>query len=242
MTAMNIPLLPQRTMTAQSIRNESNPAPLAALRNQAHDFRLRRRQPLPATGTDTVFSVIAGVVAVESTALATKRTMVELLYPGDIFAPSFHPHASGLHCTAIAASELRGYTLASITAEMGRTPGMAEFMFRQLNRQRTCMQLHITMLAGLSSDERVAALLLQAGSRLGSSHGGAISFDMPLSRVEVAEYLALNADTLSRIMSRLVRDGVLERANRARITIRDWDALKALCPLSDAVIALHSRD
>ena len=50
------------------------------------------------------------------------------------------------------------------------------------------------------------ALLLQAACRLGTSTGGAIAFDMPLSRNEVAEYLALNADTLSRIMSRLVRE------------------------------------
>jgi DNA-binding transcriptional regulator YhcF (GntR family) len=63
---------------------------------------------------------------------------------------------------------------------------------------------------------------------------------MPLSRNEVAEYLALNADTLSRIMSRLVRENVLARSSRAQITIRDLDALKAHCPLSDAVTALHS--
>jgi CRP-like cAMP-binding protein len=241
MTAINSPLLPQRTIAAQTARNEAASASLASLRNQANDFRLRRRQLLPGTGSETVFAVVSGVVAVESTALANKRTMVELLYPGDIFAPALHPHGSDLHCTALTASELRGYALASITTEMGRTPGMAEFIFRQLSRQRACTQLHITMLAALSSDERVAALLLQAGSRLGSGQGGAVSFDMPLSRVEVAEYLALNADTLSRIMSRLVRDGVLERANRARITIRDWDALRAMCPLSNAVIELHGR-
>ena len=99
----------------------------------------------------------------------------------------------------------------------------------------------MAILAGLASEQRVAALLIEAACRLGVNDGKSISFDMPLSRTEVAEYLALNADTLSRIMSRLTHGNILERSGRAQMTIRDWDELVAHCPLANAVIALHKN-
>ena len=142
----------------------------------------------------------------------------------------------------MAATELWRVNSSVFKNEMAKDAGVADYVFRRLNQQRARMQLHITILAGLTSEERVAALLLQAGCRLGSSAGGAISFDMPLSRDEIAEYLALNADTLSRIMSRLSRDSIIGRSSRAQLAVHNWEALKALCPLSEAVIALHSSN
>jgi CRP/FNR family transcriptional regulator len=241
MNALNTQLVPRRSAAAPSTQFESDISALAPIRSQVQDYRLRRRQSLPSPAGDNVFFVCSGLVAVESTALAGRRTMVELLYPGDIFAASLQPAAASLQCSTMAPTELWRLSSAALKSEMAKDAGIADFVFRRLNQQRARMQLHVSMLAGLTSEERVAALLLQAGCRLGLTANGGISFDMPLSREEVAEYLALNADTLSRIMSRLVREAVLERTSRAQIIIRNWDALKAHCPLADAVIALHTR-
>jgi CRP-like cAMP-binding protein len=213
---------------------------LAQLRGHAQSYRLRRRQALPAATADTVYIVRSGLVAAEHSALPSGRTMVELLYPGDIISPSLLPLTPGLTHTTMSATELWRLSLATLKSEMSHDAALTDFVLQRLNLQRARMQLHISMLAGLTSEQRVAGLLLQAACHLGVSNGGAIAFDMPLSRNEVAEYLALNADTLSRIMSRLVRENVLARSSRAQITIRDLDALKAHCPLSDAVTALHS--
>lgn len=202
---------------------------------------MRRRQALPLATPDSIFIVRSGLIAAENAALPAHRTMVELLYPGDILAANLQPLTPGLAYTTMSPTELWRVPSATLKVEMANDPAFAEHIFQRLNLQRARMQLHITMLAGLSSEQRVAGLLLQAAFRLGTNTGGAIAFDMPLSRNEVAEYLALNADTLSRIMSRLVREGVLARSSRAQITIRNLDALKAHCPLHDAVIALHSE-
>ncbi len=242
MTTTNVPLATRQ----HSAMTEAAPAmaeftALAQLRGHAQNYRLRRRQVLPASAPDSVYIIRSGLVAAEHAALPSRRTMVELLYPGDIISPSLLPLAPGLSHTTMSATELLRLSLSTLKSEMARDGALTDFVLQRLNLQRARMQLHISMLAALTSEQRVAGLLLQAACHLGVSNGGAIAFDMPLSRNEVAEYLALNADTLSRIMSRLVRENVLARSSRAQITIRNMDALKAHCPLSDAVSALHSR-
>lgn len=243
MTSTNSPLAVRQSITTTDTKGPAaDIAALARLRTQAQSYRLRRRQAIPAASPpDSVFIVRSGLVAAENAALPGHRTIVELLYPGDIIASSLQPLTPGLTYTTMSATELWRIGTGTLKAEMAGDPSLAEFIFQRLNLQRARMQLHITMLAGLSSEQRVAGLLLQAAYRLGSSNGGTISFDMPLSRTEVAEYLALNADTLSRIMSRLERENVLARSSRAQVSIRNLDALKAHCPLSDSVIALHSE-
>ena len=240
MSTTNTPLAHRPQSLAADTKSGIDHSYFAKLRGHAQNYRLRRRQAVPAAAPDSVFIVRSGLVAAENAALPAHRTMVELLYPGDIIAASLQPLTPGLSYTTMSVTELWRVSSAAMKAEMANDAAFADAVFQRLNMQRARMQLHITMLAGLPSEQRVAALLLQAACRLGTNTGGAIAFDMPLSRNEVAEYLALNADTLSRIMSRLVREGVLARSSRAQITIRNIEALKAHCPLSESVLALHS--
>ena len=60
---------------------------LAQLRGHAQNYRLRRRQVLPASAPDSVYIIRSGLVAAEHAALPSRRTMVELLYPGDLLVP-----------------------------------------------------------------------------------------------------------------------------------------------------------
>ena len=66
-----------------------------------------------------------------------------------------------------------------------------------------------------------------------------VAFELPLSRTEIADYLALNADTLSRIMSRLKGRGLVARTGRDRALVADWDGLCAMSPLAGALAAAH---
>lgn len=212
---------------------------LARLTAHAQTLRLRRRQPI-AIAPDTVWIVRSGIIAAEHGATGSERTMVEVHYPGDIIATPQACLASMMTYTGVAPSDVWRLTGNAFSTAMAGDAELASYVVQRLNLQRARAQLHISMLASLSSEQRVAALLLQAAGHLGTAHGRSVSFEMPLSRTEVAEYLALNADTLSRIMSRFVREGILARSSRSQLTIRDIDALKTHCPLSDAVMALHS--
>lgn len=216
-------------------------AALAKLRSLAQVQRLRRRQRFTLFGAENVYLVRSGLMAIEGAPAADKRSILELLYPGDILVPGLQAPIPDLALTATTAAEIWRISSHAFMHESQRDAGLAELVFQRLNTQRARLQLHVAILAGLASEQRVAALLIEAACRLGVNDGKSIAFDMPLSRTEVAEYLALNADTLSRIMSRLTQSQILERSGRAQMAVRDWDGLLALCPLASAVIALHKH-
>jgi len=239
MTSSKTYLAEPRPMLEPSAVGDVDTAPLARLRSLAQVQRLRRRQKVSLLGHDTVYVVRTGLIAVEATPLAGTRTILDLLYPGDIVVPSVLAPVPELSLTTATQAEIWRIPSTTFTQELSRDPQFCDYVFQRLNMQRARSHLHVAVLAGLSSEQRVAALLIEASCRLGYNDGTAISFDMPLSRTEVAEYLSLNADTLSRIMSRLTNSRVLDRSGRAQMTVRDFSALCALCPLADAVMTLH---
>ena len=66
-----------------------------------------------------------------------------------------------------------------------------------------------------------------------------IAFELPLSRYSIADYLSLNADTISRTFSSLSAARIIERRGRFQIVVRDWPALLEKCPMSGAIVAAH---
>ena len=99
--------------------------------------------------------------------------------------------------------------------------------------------MHVAAMSALNSEEKVTAFLVESGTRLGIPSGRSISFELPLSRYSIADYLSLNADTVSRTFSALAAAKIIERRGRFHISVRDWSALAAKCPLSEAIIRLH---
>lgn len=239
MSTSKLTLAERRPVSELPAGFDADSAPLTRLRSLSQVQRLRRRQRLSLFAADTVYVVRSGLVAIEGAPVNDARSILELLYPGDIVVPSMQVPIADVALTTATAAELWRMSAHAFSHEMHRDPSLSDYVFERLNAQRARMQLHVAVLAGLASEQRVAALLIEAACRLGIPDGKAITFDMPLSRTEVAEYLALNADTLSRIMSRLTQNSILDRSGRSQMTIRNWDGLVASCPIAGAVMALH---
>lgn len=57
-----------------------------------------------------------------------------------------------------------------------------------------------------SAEQRVAAFIIDVTARIG---GGALAVKLPMSRMDIGNYLGLTAETVSRILMRLQDDGML---------------------------------
>ena len=102
--------------------------------------------------------------------------------------------------------------------------------------------LHTAMLDQFSSEQRVATVLTDLAmlTRTPSPAGG-IVIDMPFRRNDLADYLGLNPDTLSRIVARLRRDGILGHSARSRALVRDFRALARLTPVARSLAEIHQH-
>lgn len=213
---------------------------LARLHKRAQFLRLRNRYAVAALGSGFVYIVARGVVGLESAVHTDIRAITALLHEGDVLVPELQPPLPELALTSQRPPEFWRLTMTALAEEAEKDPQLWQTVFLRPHLQNARAQMHSATMSGLNSEERIAAFLIKMGVRIGTQTGGSISFELPLTRYNIADYLALNADTVSRILSSLVSEGIVERRGRFQILIRNWPELLAKCPLSAAIIRLHS--
>lgn len=102
--------------------------------------------------------------------------------------------------------------------------GLLQRTLTDLDRARQWMM----MLARKSAGERVAIFLLQIAKRHDNHHGDEpLRFELPLSRQDMADLLGLTIETVSRQITRLREEGIIETPSRRAVVILDQDALEA---------------
>ena len=202
---------------------------------------LRPRQRLGyARDDDLAYIVTAGVLEVDATPRPNARQVIEIYYRGDLIRSRNAPNLPGMNLIAASRAEVIRIAGRKLDAMAAAHPEIARWIDQNLARQVPRRQLHLAAVGSLTGEERVASFLVELALRIGEAgYEGSRTFDMPLSRTDMAHYLALNADTLSRIMSRLRHSGVLGTASRGRAYTPSLTALAALTPLADAIRDLH---
>ncbi len=90
--------------------------------------------------------------------------------------------------------------------------------------------LHSLVLGRLTAPERIATFLIDVilRSRLQMEDG--VEFLLPMNREDIADYLGLNSETVSRIFTRLRKVGVLALPRPGRAILRDARALLEMIP------------
>ncbi|WP_160152463.1 fumarate/nitrate reduction transcriptional regulator Fnr [Microbulbifer sp. ALW1] len=85
----------------------------------------------------------------------------------------------------------------------------------------------LLLLGKRSAESRLAALLINISSRYARRGYSASEFKLSMQRMDIANYLGLTAETVSRLMSRFQKQGLILAQGRA-ITILDLIALSEL--------------
>ena len=88
---------------------------------------------------------------------------------------------------------------------------------------RRC-QDHVLMLGRRTACERVAALLLDLAERTGAD----ALLDVPMTRQDMADYLGLTIETVSRTFTQFQHDGLIALPTTRKVLLRDRRALEAM--------------
>ncbi len=129
-------------------------------------------------------------------------------------------------CDAVALDTvmLRRFSFTRIADLATRLPQLQRHLFRLLSRD-----IHAaTRLGGdWSADARIAAFLVDIGRRLAARGFSARRFELTMARTDIANYLRLAAETVSRVLRRF-QEGGLVRVDRREIELLDLARLEAL--------------
>jgi CRP/FNR family transcriptional regulator len=213
-----------------------------ALEAHAVSITTRKGQKLSlaAQSREVLYIVRKGIFLARAPITQGRYQVLGLLYPGDIVRPQAMLPIEGTE-VACASETGEAWRLpwAAVRDLLDSGGDVSRVIADRLADQTARATLHGAVMTALTGDERVAALLIELALRTGKRTATGIMFEMPLSRIDIAEHLALNPDTVSRIVSRMRRAGTLAPAGRNRLVCPSFEALAAACPLTSAVSRIH---
>lgn len=219
----------------------AKPLAPAGLTKLGVTINLRPRQRL-ALGRDAehVYIVNSGVLLLECLPQPSARQIIDIYYPGDVVRGTLIPNVAGANLVSASQGEVVRIGLSRLEGAMENDREARVWIDCALANQYPRRLLHLATIGTLTGEERVVSMLIELAYRVGErGYEGARTFDLPLSRTDMADYLSLNADTLSRIMSRLRQAGMLGLAGRGRGYAPNFAALCAMSPLADTIKSLH---
>ncbi|HVI26514.1 MAG TPA: helix-turn-helix domain-containing protein [Xanthomonadaceae bacterium] len=129
-------------------------------------------------------------------------------------------------CNAVALDTvmLCRFSFPKIAVLAARLPGLQAQLFRLLSRDIG----RAALLAGdWSADQRMAAFLVGLSRRLAARGFSPNRFQLTMARTDIANYLRLAPETVSRVLRRFQQDGLLG-VDRREIELADRPALEAL--------------
>jgi len=85
----------------------------------------------------------------------------------------------------------------------------------------------LQLLANKSADERIATFLLRLSNRFKARGFSDLRFRLPMSRNEIGNYLGLTVETVSRVITRMQKSGLIQVENK-EIEILQLKELQAL--------------
>jgi CRP/FNR family transcriptional regulator, anaerobic regulatory protein len=135
-------------------------------------------------------------------------------------------HSARFPCNAVALDTvtLCRFSFPRMATLAGRMPGLQSQLFRLLSQD-----IHkAALLAGdFSADERMAAFLVSFSRRYAARGFSPTRFHLAMSRTDIANYLRLAAETVSRVMRRFADEGLLA-VDRRDFELLDLPRLEAL--------------
>jgi CRP/FNR family transcriptional regulator len=207
---------------------------LTALNSIGRRRTLAAGEPLIWEGDDSILvaNVIEGILKLSTGTEDGREQIVGVVYPADFIGRPFG--ATTRHSvTALTDARVCVFARGDFDRFAGEHPALEHKLLQrtlsELDRTRTWMLL----LARKSAEEKIATFLLDMSERLAQSDPETATrplsqFDLPFSRQQIGDVLGLTIETVSRQMTKLKRDGVIDLPTRRAVRILDRVELETI--------------
>jgi CRP-like cAMP-binding protein len=180
-------------------------------------FSYGREEEIYGEGEDAefVYRVIAGAVRTYKVLGDGRRQITGFHLPGDLFG--FEQDRTHRHSAeALSDTKVLIFRRQAIQRAATRNADIACHLWDMATSGLRHAQDHMLLLGRRSAVERVATFLLDVDERL----GGSGSFALPMTRRDIADYLGLTIETVSRTLSQLEEAGALLRPGGRQLSLR----------------------
>lgn len=210
-----------------------NPDQLLHLSRHTTKHVYRSQAELITVGEDvhTYSNILSGVVKLTKLMADGRQQIVGLQFAPDFLGRIFSNQSS---YSAEAATDVRVCSFPkSVIEELARSaPNMEHALHEQTLKELDEARDWMLTLGRKTASEKVASFLHLIASNIDPEmidESPVIRFELPLKRLEIADFLGLTIETVSRQITKLRKAGIIELENNRTVIVPSLRRLKSAC-------------
>lgn len=192
-----------------------------------HAFAAREDMFLDGDDARHLFEILDGIVCTYRILPDGERHIVSFYYPGDLIGNcSLGTYAYSAQ--ALTPVRVRRIPRTLIERSMAQRPELAQRFLRLAAIELAATRDHLLCVAAKSAEAKVAAFLLALSRRNEAVGEDPAEISLPMTRLDIADYLGLTIETVSRTLSKFKRNGAIELPRTTLVVLKNADALATL--------------
>ena len=208
---------------------------LKAFAKKRRSVRYEPRQTIICEGEPaiSIFNVVSGVVKLTRSLPDGRTHIIGFRLPGELFATSENDTYTS-SAEAITAVELCRFSRSFLTRGVRDYPRLQTRLLNLSYKQLAASEDQVLLLGQMTAQEKVARFLCVYGRKPFCNDKKQLQCaQLPMNRIEIAGFLGLTVETVSRVLSSFRRNGIITvgRASHA-IHVVDLDALERVAGIS----------
>ncbi len=172
--------------------------------------------------SEHVYKVLSGAVCTYKLLIDGRRQVDAFYLPGDVFGLDFNKERT-LSAKAVVDCRILVIKRSALTALVTHDNKVARQLWAFTAAELKHAQDHMILLIK-TAEERVVAFLLEMAER-SNDH---LEIDLPMTRQDIADYLGLTIETVSRTLTQLQANAAISVPSSHRIILRKPAALRCL--------------
>ena len=203
-----------------------------ATRCRQQRFRdLARGQRLDAGDLqgERLWVVVNGAVAISTSLPDGRRQIFGIETPGDLVCSMLTGEDDGCEVEALDTTRLCEIDLAASAIAAGGVETVIELL-RQARARLTDSAMHIVCLGRMDAMERLCCFLADMARRTGAGERN-VRVSLPMTREDIADFLGLNAETVSRVLSRIRKARLAVFLSPTEVMVPDIALLEERVPI-----------
>jgi CRP/FNR family nitrogen fixation transcriptional regulator len=171
---------------------------------------------------DFVYKVVSGTVRTYKVMADGRRQIGAFYHAGDVFGLEVGEE-HGFSAEAVSDSKVLVVKRSALFGRAARDSDVARELWTFTGRELARVQDHIMLLV-MTAQERVVGFLLEMAARRPADD----TIELPMSRQDIADYLGLTIETVSRTLTNLESEAAIELPNSRRVVLRNRPALREM--------------
>jgi CRP/FNR family transcriptional regulator len=186
-----------------------------------------------------LYEIVSGCLRLYKLMTDGRRAITGFMFAGEILGVSLKDRYL-FTAEAVGEVALRRYSRTQMHESLSRMPGLSREVLAMACDELSAAQDQMLLLGRKTAQERIASFLLTVARRMSKDGSPAREIELPMARLDMADFLGLTIETVSRVITRLKTDGVIALPSPHHVVLRQVAALRRVSGEEEPEFAARS--